>query len=233
MPENWTDEEISAAVKAYLEMLRKELSEQPVNKSNVNDRLRQGPLKSRSHKAVEFRMRNISHVLDGEGLPWIQGYLPGANVGQRLAKQIWQTVQTLGGDVISSYGPTADIEALEVRARRLANAPRPIQGNAPAKTDVTVSVFKRDARVVAWVRAQAGGICELCDEAGPFLKDGEPFLEVHHVVPLADGGFDSVENAVAICPNCHRRLHLSDEGTTPTQMLYERVARLDRPPPAF
>lgn len=34
-----------------------------------------------------------------------------------------------------------------------------------------------------------------------------PFLEVHHVVPLADGGVDELGNAAALCPMCHRELH--------------------------
>jgi len=36
---------------------------------------------------------------------------------------------------------------------------------------------------------------------------GTPYLEVHHRVPLAENGEDTVENAVAICPNCHRKAH--------------------------
>ncbi|MGX5612966.1 HNH endonuclease [Bacillus toyonensis] len=32
-------------------------------------------------------------------------------------------------------------------------------------------------------------------------------MEVHHVVPLAQGGEDSIENAIGICPNCHRKAH--------------------------
>ncbi|WP_342542729.1 HNH endonuclease signature motif containing protein [Paenisporosarcina sp. FSL H8-0542] len=34
-----------------------------------------------------------------------------------------------------------------------------------------------------------------------------PYLEVHHIKRLADNGEDSVENAIAVCPNCHRELH--------------------------
>ncbi|MFV3370974.1 HNH endonuclease [Pseudomonas sp. NY15435] len=37
--------------------------------------------------------------------------------------------------------------------------------------------------------------------------DGKPYPEVRHVVRLADGGEDTVENAIAICPNCHRLRH--------------------------
>ena len=38
-------------------------------------------------------------------------------------------------------------------------------------------------------------------------KDNTPYLEVHHIIRLADDGDDSVENAIALCPNCHREAH--------------------------
>ncbi|MCD9544043.1 hypothetical protein GLP24_04155 [Photobacterium carnosum] len=43
----------------------------------------------------------------------------------------------------------------------------------------------------------------------PFTKksNGEPYLEVHHIKPLSQGGEDSLENVKAICPNCHREMH--------------------------
>ena len=44
----------------------------------------------------------------------------------------------------------------------------------------------------------------------PFLKiNGARYLEVHHLKRLADGGSDTIENAVAVCPNCHRELHFN------------------------
>jgi 5-methylcytosine-specific restriction protein A len=53
------------------------------------------------------------------------------------------------------------------------------------------------------------GVCEECKNAAPFFKkaDGFPYLEVHHRVPLAKGGDDTVENGIALCPNCHRKFH--------------------------
>ena len=36
---------------------------------------------------------------------------------------------------------------------------------------------------------------------------GTPYLEVHHVKTLAEGGADTIDNAVALCPTCHRALH--------------------------
>ena len=38
-------------------------------------------------------------------------------------------------------------------------------------------------------------------------KDGTPYLESHHIIWLKDGGADSLENTVALCPNCHRKMH--------------------------
>ena len=57
-----------------------------------------------------------------------------------------------------------------------------------------------------------GGNCESCKKPAPFVKPGGDFyLEVHHLRRLVDGGSDTVTNAVAVCPNCHRELHYGNE----------------------
>ena len=72
-----------------------------------------------------------------------------------------------------------------------------------------VKVRKRDSNVSVAVKKKAGGKCQLCGAAAPFTdQEGMPYLECHHVVWLADGGNDSVYNAVALCPNCHRKMHV-------------------------
>ena len=32
-------------------------------------------------------------------------------------------------------------------------------------------------------------------------------MESHHIKWLSKGGEDSPENVVALCPNCHRKMH--------------------------
>ncbi len=56
---------------------------------------------------------------------------------------------------------------------------------------------------------RASGKCELCGCDAPFYRasDGSPYLEVHHWITLSDGGEDTVENAGALCPNCHGQAH--------------------------
>ncbi|MBN7827375.1 HNH endonuclease signature motif containing protein [Bowmanella dokdonensis] len=55
---------------------------------------------------------------------------------------------------------------------------------------------------------------------------GSSFLEVHHVIRLADNGPDTIDNAVALCPNCHRALHYADDMHERRELLYETVSRL-------
>ncbi|HHQ4496099.1 TPA: HNH endonuclease, partial [Aeromonas hydrophila] len=58
----------------------------------------------------------------------------------------------------------------------------------------------------------ANGKCEHCKKDAPFIriKDGTPYLEVHHKEKLADGGEDTLENTIALCPNCHRKFHFGN-----------------------
>lgn len=79
----------------------------------------------------------------------------------------------------------------------------------PASIEVVARAFRRNPDVIAEVLIRAGGKCEHCGKAAPFLRksDGSPYLEVHHKHMLADGGDDTVENAIALCPNCHRQSH--------------------------
>jgi 5-methylcytosine-specific restriction protein A len=63
--------------------------------------------------------------------------------------------------------------------------------------------------VIVEVLKRANGICENCHNPAPFIrkKDNSPYLEVHHKIHLSNKGEDSVENAIAVCPNCQRELH--------------------------
>lgn len=78
---------------------------------------------------------------------------------------------------------------------------------APEK-QVTTPQRERDPFVSEYVKRRAHGICDLCDLPAPFKdKKGRPYLESHHVIWLANDGADTIENAVALCPNCHRKMH--------------------------
>lgn len=81
----------------------------------------------------------------------------------------------------------------------------------PSSQQVVSRRWIRNENVVKFVRLRARGKCQLCGKNAPFIdKKNEPFLEVHHIDSLAKKGQDTVENAVALCPNCHRKMHILD-----------------------
>lgn len=84
---------------------------------------------------------------------------------------------------------------------------------------------QRCAEIRAYVLRRAAGICELTGEKAPFNKpNGEPYLEVHHIKRLSDGGLDHPVNCAAITPNIHREIHFGKNGT----QLDEQLATLIR-----
>ncbi|WP_317970559.1 NUDIX domain-containing protein [Paenibacillus sp. CCS19] len=88
----------------------------------------------------------------------------------------------------------------------------------PAKLTVTSNQFIRNSDVIVEVLLRAKGVCEKCRKPAPFIRasDLSPYLEVHHIIPLAEGGEDTVENAKALCPNCHREVHHAADVITVT-----------------
>ena len=130
----------------------------------------------------------------------------------------------------------AEAEAVRVAEKKLRAAAKkhgdatpsvpPGSEHPPTKEVVTVSVV-RDPAVKAWVLVTAKGSCELCTKPAPFeMADGSPYLEVHHVRHLADGGADMVKNAVGVCPTCHRSLHFAVDRDERKALLLNQVARL-------
>ncbi|UZE16702.1 HNH endonuclease [Pseudomonas sp. B21-054] len=225
----WSDEELEASVDAYLKMLDRELNGQTFKKSIENQRLRDGPLGKRSASSVEYRMQNISAVLEQMGLRRISGYMPAKNIGAGVAQRIRKVLANKAIPDAGEFAPTADQQTLISRASKLQKKGLKIEpsGNPnPQQVSTTTMPYVRDPKVRAWVAALAKGVCEGCGQNAPFEVDGLPFLEVHHVKHLALNGSDSITNAVALCPNCHRRCHLASDREAFTLSLYQKVGRL-------
>lgn len=82
----------------------------------------------------------------------------------------------------------------------------------PETLSVTTTVYKRNPDVIAEVLERAQGKCEECGKPAPFNRasTGSPYLEVHHRIPLSERGKDTMDNAFALCPNCHREAHFGE-----------------------
>ncbi len=118
---------------------------------------------------------------------------------------VWDTPDL--ADETESFDGAVERAKARSSASRLARiAAAPV---LPKKIYVMLESFVRNPDVVAEVLERAEGTCGQCKRAAPFRRagNGEPYLEVHHKVRLADGGEDTLENAIALCPNCHRQAH--------------------------
>lgn len=222
--DDWTSDELQASVIAYLEMQRLDREGIQFTKKKYYNEL--AAKFDRSAKAFEYRMQNISYVLSIMGRDWLTGLKPAKNVGANIATQIEKFIAEVEDK------PIAPVVAFEIAVRegiRKKELPQPQGSRAPKTIVSSVTQFQRDALVKAWALREAGGICECCKQPAPFDGiDGLPYLEVHHVRKLAENGSDTISNAVAVCPNCHRALHYGAHAKDLIEGLYQRVTRLKR-----
>lgn len=109
-----------------------------------------------------------------------------------------EAVLSLDGEVTKALADTHEVRAERLRQARV----------IPEQQIVLRRVFKRNPDVIAEALLRANGVCQSCHRVAPFFRaDGSPYLEVHHRQLLAGGGADTIENAIALCPNCHRERH--------------------------
>lgn len=82
-------------------------------------------------------------------------------------------------------------------------------GSPPKQVERARREFVRNPIIAAAAIARAQGRCETPNCTMPLFKrpDGSAYLEVHHVIPMSEGGHDDVKNTAALCPSCHRELH--------------------------
>jgi 5-methylcytosine-specific restriction protein A len=92
-----------------------------------------------------------------------------------------------------------------------------------------VEYRRRSIQVHRYALLRASGICEGCYFPAPFLtEEKQNYLEVHHLLRLADDGPDIPANVSALCPNCHRRAHYSLDRVEFGRQLCENVLRLEK-----
>lgn len=150
--------------------------------------------------------------------------IPGVN-----GAEFWEPI--IYGGTSALFEPTDDESVLSKRVSRLIKIPitEPEGYKIPSAVERVQKVYMRDPVVKAWILQHSKGFCERCGEKAPFLvNDGSPYLEVHHVIPLSLSGADIVSNCVALCPNCHRALHYSENSEELIEMLYIKIKRLQR-----
>lgn len=170
------------------------------------------------------------HVFEDTDEPWVVTYVGQFEyVRHRVDTLLDQNdepregfrfeLEPVGGEEIETENPDQmDLDELYNRAKR--------SSPTESKTTTTSSsgqTYPRSEVVKRYALREADGVCQGCGKDAPFTgKDGEPFLEVHHLYRRSDGGADDPDNVVALCPNCHRRVHYGEDGEEFNQELIEQ-----------
>ena len=171
-----------------------------------------------------YATANELHRMTGQDKLWrtrSSGITLPEDVAERLENlvigrteiQVRERSDPASPDIVTDQEYAADLDAKvanasndnpTARRNRLKKASK-----TPRKVFVQSTNYMRNPDVIAEVLARSSGYCEECKARAPFARksDNTPYLEVHHVIRLADDGDDTVENALALCPNCHRKRH--------------------------
>lgn len=76
-----------------------------------------------------------------------------------------------------------------------------------------LEIRARDRGWVRLARQTYGEYCLVPDCSNTFVKeDGSRYVEVHHIVPLCEGGEEQIWNLCVLCAHHHRMAHYAREG---------------------
>jgi 5-methylcytosine-specific restriction endonuclease McrA len=141
-----------------------------------------------------------------------------ANQIRELIRQRRETgVPDLDNDALAAANIDELRKAALLKARRHAT---PKQRKA---------IFRaRSEAIRLYVLRRAGGRCEACNKAAPFrTPEGTDYLEPHHTTQLSDDGPDHPAHVIALCPNCHRRAHHSEDKKAFRAKLIKKLRKLE------
>ena len=159
----------------------------------INDELIWEHYRIATQKVVLFS------VSIGERADWIKGKMLLKTIYDFKHSNLSDVRATLEKQIKSSFN-----DSQAERFERLKKADK-----KPKYIYTLSKTFIRNPDVIVEVLLRAKGYCERCQMKAPFNRDSNDteYLEVHHKLPLAENGDDTVENAIALCPNCHRHAH--------------------------
>jgi 5-methylcytosine-specific restriction endonuclease McrA len=138
-----------------------------------------------------------------------------------LDPKVWAVTfyDNVNGDCLLTRGATAkriiDQFALEEQAT-----------TDERRRTVARNEYIRSSEVRRRVLNRSGGKCEWCLSPGFLVEDGCTYIETHHIVPLSEGGLDTVSNVVALCPNHHREAHHGQKRAELRVGLTERIRQI-------
>jgi len=173
------------------------------NGSKEHKRLLQDIAMSVAVSPVGDKQGIAKRIIEALGEPWDTScYSKGGSVTSEAFVRMLRSLRTRIGPARADF----DIAVMQLLSEPMIEPP--VGNRSPQRAVGPDSDFIRCPMVTAWILQHCNGVCGYCGVAAPFARpNGQPYLEVHHVLPLSEGGPDTVDNAIALCPNCHRRAH--------------------------
>lgn len=221
---DWTDEELSATVGAYREMISFASSGRVFVKAayyrQLSERFGRVP------GAFERRMQNISYLLVVRGIDHLPGLKPQRNIGSNVEPRLAAFVEPL----------FRELEHVSEYANELAEPLKVVEG---AKKQVTVNAYERDSTAKPRCISKWGTACVVCsfDFGAAYGELGQGFIHVHHLRPIHTIGesyeLDPENDLRPVCPNCHSMLHRRRTALSIEELADQLRWRFVAPPPAM
>lgn len=194
----WTQEELAAAVDAYRWMEQRVAQGHGINKAQVYRELSERH--GRSPKSWEYRMQNISYLLQQLGQPRLDGLRPAANVGPTITGQLTPLLQTT--DQLAELSSLSNAIQRELEEEeRLAEAAHAFSPtNAEDQRRRVVASIVRRRGQPAFRKALLAAYDSRCSVTGCDLVE---VLEAAHVYPYKNEATNSVTNGLLLRGDVH------------------------------
>jgi hypothetical protein len=226
---DWSRDESVAGLWAYMKTYGGSISQLPGSPVTTVSLLIGRPVTGVYNKVMNFRALDprearsgLSGGSEADRRVWreifdaITGQLRDAELEAEF-NRLWRSAS---GPTTTSVDAARAREVVEATARRfeeqtldaLLTRYRALTKTRPARPTVSTSTsrtIERDPIVVAIARKRANYRCEVpgCSNVTFTTSNGLPYCEVHHILPLTDGGLDTIENVACVCPSHHREAH--------------------------
>lgn len=139
--------------------------------------------------------------------PWQSSIRPVSNTA-------FKAIIEVSSEELSKLESTSRIEQEgdPITALKLLN--EKYESCAPQKREKLVNAhIDRGQSIINALKRILGAVCQICGTEGFEKRDGDRYIEAHHLTQLARSTSNSLcsDNIILLCPNCHRQIHYGKE----------------------
>lgn len=187
------------------------------------------PLSTRPQLFLFVKKKENQCIFKGEVIPVLKPYMaPRPDDPSKMVYRFPLQLKEINSDKVESEFKKAEDESAKLSEQELyakvkgkADDKQPKEATKQYQTKTTY--YERNPDISAYAKLRAHGICDLCGGPAPFTdRERRPYLEAHHVIWLSNSGKDEIDNVVALCPNCHRKMHVVNDPTD-VQILLDKI----------